>query len=66
MIKHEQAILGIKEQKKDLKPIVIEIDENELIQEESDIRISESRVSDRNRGKRIKSSHKDKRGHLRI
>ena len=58
--------MGIKDQKKELKPIVIEIDENELIQEESDIRVSESRASERVRGKRIKSSLKEKGGHLRI
>lgn len=65
MIKHENAVLGIKEEKKNTGPIVIEIDEDELL--ESTNRPLESRPDSRmKRTKRIKDSSKEKRGNLRI
>jgi hypothetical protein len=65
MIKLENAVLGIKEEKKNAGPLVIEIDEDELL--ESTNRPLESRPDSRmKRTKRIKDSSKEKRGNLRI
>lgn len=62
LLKHEQALLGNKtqkEEKRNLQPLVIEIDEDELIHNDSAVR------------KPIESKlppivNKNKRGHLRI
>lgn len=61
MIKQERELMGLKEENKEQKQIVIEIDEDQLI--DSGVRI-DSRMSGRAKEKRIKSSQK--RGHLRI